>query len=131
MNAISALLEHKVRGIRLVDLAGVACLAAVVLTVYAYKAGGGAEAAKIADTTRLIAAEEQQVHLLQAEDAYLSQPRRIRDLSRAYLHMGPVAADRDTTPEALERLAVQPPPPTPPPAAPAQPPALVQPGAPR
>lgn len=108
MNAVSALLERKVRGVRVVDLAGVACLALIVLVVYASKAGGGAEAAKIADTTRLIGVEEQQVRLLQARDAYLTQPRRIRDLSKTYLHMGPVPVGHETTPEALLRVDAPP-----------------------
>lgn len=109
MNPVSALFGRRVRGIRVIDMAGTACLAVIVLIVYASKAGGGVEAAKIADTLRLIAAEEQQIRLLKAEDAYLTQPRRLRDLSRAYLQMGPVAADHDTTLADLQRRRDEPP----------------------
>ncbi len=129
MTTLHTLLMRKVRGVRVVDLAGAACLVLIVLAVYASKAGAGAEGAQIADTTRQIAAEEQQVRLLRAEDAYLTQPRRLRQLSAQYLSMGPVASSRDVTPEALLQVRQVAPAPTPPPASalpPGAPPAVIR-----
>ncbi len=101
MIGLHTVLMRKVRGVRVVDLAGGAFLVLMVLSVYASKAGAGAEGAKIADTTRQIAAEEQQVRLLRAEHAYLTRPDNLRRLSTQYLNMGPIAASHEVTPEAL------------------------------
>lgn len=101
---LSSLLLRKVRGVRVVDLAAAACLVAIVLLVYGSKARAGAEAAKIADTDRQIAAEEEQLRLLRAEEAYLTRPDRLRGLSSQYLNLGPAAAKQYTTPEALTQL---------------------------
>lgn len=101
---LSSLLLRKVRGVRVVDLAGAACLVAIVLLVYGSKARAGAEAARIADTDRQIAAEEEQLRLLRAEEAYLTRPDRLRGLSNQYLNLGPAAAKQYTTPEALAQL---------------------------
>jgi len=118
MTRFHAVMMRKVRGVRVVDIAGGTFLVLIVLSVYASKAGAGAEGAQIADTTRQIAAEEQQVRLLRAETAYLTRPDHLRQLSAQYLNMGPVAASHETTPEALLRARQIPPAP-----APAQPPA--------
>jgi len=101
MTRIHAVMMRKVRGVRVLDLAGATFLVLMVLSVYASKAGAGAEGAKISDTTRQIAAEEQQVRLLRAETAYLTQPERLRRLSAQYLNMAPVSSNHDVTPEAL------------------------------
>jgi hypothetical protein len=104
MNTLTALMLRKVRGFRVVDLAAAACLALIVLVVYGSKAGAGAEASRISDTTRQIAQEQQQVELLRAERAYLARPQRLRQLSEQYLGMGPVKAGHEATPEKLAEL---------------------------
>jgi hypothetical protein len=104
MNTLTALMLRKVRGFRVVDLVGAACLTLIVLVVYWSKASAGAEAARITDTTRQIAQEEQQVQLLKAERAYLARPQRLRQLSAEFLGMGPVKADHEATPERLVEL---------------------------
>ena len=101
MNSLSALFVRRFRGIRVVDLAGAACLAMIVLVVYWSKAAAGAESARISDTTRQIAAEEQKVRLLRAQQAYLAQPDRLRRLSVQYLGLGPVKPMHEATPETL------------------------------
>lgn len=121
MTSLGSLLKRKVRGVRVVDLLGAACLVLIVFVVYASKIRAGAEAARIADTTRQIAAEEQQVQLLRVERAYLTQPERLRRLSSQYLNMGPIPASHETTPDALlqQQRQVSPAPAAPAPAAPA------------
>ena len=101
MTGIHTVLMRKVRGVRVVNLAGGTFLVLMVLSVYASKAGAGAEGARIADTTRQIAAEQQQVQLLRAERAYLTRPDNLRRLSTQFLNMGPVAPSHEVTPEAL------------------------------
>jgi cell division protein FtsL len=104
MTRIHSMLMRKVRGVRIVDLAGAACLVFIVLVVYASKAGAGAEGAKIADTDRQIAAEEQQVRVLRAQQAALTRPERLRSLAAQYLNMAPTAPSREVTPEGLLQI---------------------------
>ncbi len=101
MNGLRQMMMRKVRGVRVVDLGAGAMLLLIVLVVYASKTSGGAEAAKIADTDRQIATEEQQVRLLRAQESYLTRPERLRTLSRQYLNMAPVSALHEVTPESL------------------------------
>jgi len=99
------LFEHRVRGVRVVEATGFACLVALVLGVYFAKAGAGVEGAQIADTTRQIAAEEQRVRLLRAELSRLESPERLERLSTQYLGMVPAAPKQETAPDALANLA--------------------------
>lgn len=101
MNRFTAIMMTKVRGIRIIDLTAAAALALIVLGVYWFKTGAGAEGAKIADTSRQIAVEEQRVRVLRAEYALLTRPERLRRLSAEYLHMEPVPATHEATPETL------------------------------
>ena len=108
MNTLSALFLRKVRGVRVVNIAGAGCLALMVLTVYWSKAAAGSESARIADTTRQIAAEAQRVRLLQAQRAYLAQPERLRRLSEQYLGMAPVKPAHEAAADALIQLTTAP-----------------------
>lgn len=101
MSRFYQFMMRRVRGVRIMDLMGAACLMVVVLAVYGSKAKAGAEAAKIADANRQIASEEQRVALLRTERAYLTQPERLRRLSIQYLDMAPVKAGHEVAPEAL------------------------------
>lgn len=101
MTAFAELMLRRVRGVRVMDLVGAGCLILVVLAVYGSKARAGAEAAKIADTTRQIAAEEQRVRVLQAERAFLTQPERLKRLSTQYLGMAPVKPNREMGEDGL------------------------------
>ncbi|MFX8895505.1 hypothetical protein ABTM96_20435, partial [Acinetobacter baumannii] len=73
----------------------------MVLVVYWSKTAAGAEASKIAETNRAIAAEEQKVRVLRAEHAWLAQPDRLRRLSEQYLGMAPIPPTREAQPQAL------------------------------
>lgn len=114
MNSLAALWVRRVRGVRVVDLAAAACLILMVLVVYWSKTAAGAEAARIAETTNAIAAEEQKVRVLRAEQAWLAQPERLRRLSEQYLGMAPIPVTREAQPEALiPAVAARPTPPPP------------------
>lgn len=104
MTGIHSMLMSKVRGVRVLDLAGAACLVLIVLVVYASKAGAGAEGAKIADTNRQITTEEQQVRVLRAQQAALTRPERLRSLAAQYLNMAPTPPSREVTPEGLLQI---------------------------
>ncbi len=108
MNRLRMLMMRKVRGIRVIDLTAAACLVLIVMGVYWSKTGAGAESAKIADTTRQIAAEEQSVRLLRAQYAVLTRPERLRRLSDQLLHMQPVPATHEATPETLLTVPAKP-----------------------
>jgi cell division protein FtsL len=100
-----SLLERRVRGFRLVDMVALSFLVLLIAGVYLAKTMAGRERAEIAAVEKQIDAEKRRIRLLQAEVAHLEQPARIERLSSAYLGMSPVAAARETTPEALPQVA--------------------------
>jgi hypothetical protein len=102
------LFDRRLRGFRVVELGGFACLITLVLGVYFFKAVAGAEGAQIADTTRQIAEEDRRVHLLRAELAHLEAPERLERLSVQYLGMAPVSAKKEQEPAALTPAALSP-----------------------
>ncbi len=106
---LKASFERRIRGFRVVEVAGGLCLAALVLGVYAFKAGAGAEGAQIADTTRQIAAEQRRVRALRAELAHLEAPDRLERLAVQYLGMAPVSPKRETDPAQVGTLLSNPP----------------------
>ena len=97
----AALFHRRIRGVRVIEAAGGACLVVLVLAVYFFKAGAGIEGAQIADTTRQITAEQQRVRLLRAELAHLESPERLEQLSTEYLGMAPVSPKKEAAPETL------------------------------
>jgi len=101
---LSALFQSRIRGVRVIEVAGGAFLVVLVLAVYFFKAGAGAEGAQIADTTRQIAAEQQRVRLLRAELARLESPERLEQLSTQYLGMAPVSPKKEAAPDTLINL---------------------------
>lgn len=100
-----SLFERRVRGFRLVDVVAFSFLVLLITGVYLAKTVAGRERAEIASVEKQIDAEKRRIRLLQAEVAHLEQPARIERLSSAYLGMTPVAATRETTPDALAQLA--------------------------
>jgi len=104
---ISEVFHRRVRGFRVVDLVGVGVLLVLVLGVYMAKAFAGRERAEIASVERQIEEERVQVRLLQAEVAHLEQPRRIESLAQA-AQLAPIAADRETSEDALIDVARRP-----------------------
>jgi hypothetical protein len=105
---LKALFERRLRGFRVIELVGFVCLCALVLGVYAFKAGAGAEGAQIADTTRQIAAEQRRVRALKAELAHLEAPDRLERLAVRYLGMAPVQPRKEAEPDDLALLAAAP-----------------------
>jgi hypothetical protein len=102
---LSDLFNRRVKGFRVVEVGGFACLIALVLGVYLFKGMAGAEGAQIADTTRQIAAEQARVRALRADLARLESPQRLQRLSTQYLGLQPVSAKKEAAPEALPVLA--------------------------
>lgn len=96
--------EWKVRGIRWVEIVGVALVAAMVFSVYLAKAAAAREGAQIDSLERQIAENGQRVRLLRAEVARLEQPGRLEALSRG-AGLGPVDVKRQATEESLASLA--------------------------
>jgi hypothetical protein len=98
------LFARRVRGFRVIEVGGFACLIALVLGVYLFKGMAGAEGAQIADTNRQIAAEQVKVRALRAELAHLEAPERLERLSTQYLGLQPVSPRHETAPEALHAV---------------------------
>lgn len=96
-----SLFDRRVRGFRLVNLAAMGVLAAMILGVYLAKTFAGRERAEIASVTRQIDAEKARIRLLKAEVSHLEQPGRIERLSEAYLGLKPVAITHDATLDEL------------------------------
>lgn len=103
-----SLLDRKVRGFRLVDLAALGFLALLILGVYLAKTMAGRERAQIASVDRQIVEEKARIRLLQAEVAHLEQPARIERLSEAYLGMQPTPIRHEASPDALMEIAQAP-----------------------
>jgi hypothetical protein len=101
-------INRRVRGFRLIDLAALGLLAALILGLYLAKTIAGGERAKIAVVERQIVAEKARIRLLQAEVSHLEQPARIERLSETYLGLAPVAFKREAEIEALPELARKP-----------------------
>ena len=102
----SALFERRIRGFRVVELAGCALLVTLVLGVYAAKTDAGQEGANITSVQKQIGEEQRLVRLLRAELAHLEEPRRLERLSAA-IGLQPVAAARETPPDGLIEVARQ------------------------
>ena len=106
-----SLLDRRVWGFRLVDLAALGLLIALVLTVYLAKTIAGKERAEIAMVERRIAGEHARIRLLQAEVAHLERPSRIQQLSVGHLNMAPLVAKQETTADRLNARIQAPEPP--------------------
>ncbi|WP_395942504.1 cell division protein [Brevundimonas sp.] len=81
-NAVQRLFDWKVRGVRWIEIIGVALVAVMVVSVYAAKAAAARESSRIAQIEQDIRENGQRVRLLRAEVARLEQPARLESLSR-------------------------------------------------
>lgn len=121
---LQRLFDWKVRGVRWIEIIGVALVAVMVMSVYVAKAAAARESSRIAELERDIRENAQRVRLLKAEAARLEQPARLEALSRQ-MGLGPVdvrkQADADDLPELKVEAAPAPAPVSP--AAPAPAPA--------
>ncbi len=98
-------LDRRVRGVRIVDLAGGVLLCGLILVVYLAKTGAGGTAADIDHVQQQIDQEHSQIRLLQAEVASEEQPERMADLSDQVLHLQPIAPKHEIPSEALADIA--------------------------
>ena len=99
--------NRRLRGFRVVELAALAVLVVLAFAVYAFKTFAGAQNADAVKLERQIAFEQKRIRLLNAEIAYLENPRRIERLSTSYLNLAPVSAAQETTVRDAANLAAQ------------------------
>lgn len=104
---IKRLFDWKVRGIRCVEIIGVVCVAALILSVYIAKAAAARESAEISRIEAEIRENNQRVRLLRAEATRLEQPARLEALSRQ-IGLGPVDVTRQAAADALPVIAPEP-----------------------
>jgi cell division protein FtsL len=98
-------LDRRVRGVRVIDLAGAVLLCGLVLVVYMAKTGAGGTAADIDKVQAQIDEEHSQIRLLQAEVASEEQPQRLASLSGQLLNLQPVPPKHEIPSEALADVA--------------------------
>ena len=104
---IKRLFEWKVRGVRCVEIIGVACVLALVFSVYIAKAAAARESAEISSLERDIRENRERVRLLRAEVTRLEQPARLEALSRE-IGLGPVDVRRQAVETGLPAIAPPP-----------------------
>ena len=104
---VRRLFAWKIRGVRWIEIIGVACVGLMILSVYIAKAGAARESAQIGDLERQIAENRQRVRLLRAEVTRLEQPGRLEALSRG-IGLAPLDSRRQAGEAALTELAPQP-----------------------
>ena len=100
---LQRLMDWKVRGVRWIEIIGVALVAVMVMSVYVAKAGAARESARIAQLERDIRENGQRVRLLRAEVARLEQPARLESLSRQ-IGLAPVDVRRQAEEAQLPDL---------------------------
>ena len=108
MNALAPvrrLFDWKIRGVRWIEIIGVACVGLMILFVYVAKAGAARESARIGELEREIDQNRQRVRLLRAEAARLEQPGRLEALSRG-IGLAPLDSQRQAGETALTELAL-------------------------
>ena len=101
--ALQRLFDWKVRGVRWIEIIGVALVAIMIVSVYAAKAAAARESSRIAQLEQDIRENGQRVRLLRAEVARLEQPARLESLSRQ-IGMAPVDVHRQAKEAQLTEL---------------------------
>ena len=100
---LNRLFAWKVRGVRWVEIIGVALVAIMIVSVYAAKAAAARESSRIAQLEQEISANNQRVRLLRAEVARLEQPARLESLSRQ-AGLSPTDVHRQAEADKLAQL---------------------------
>ena len=98
------LFNRRVRGFRVVEVAGVGILLSLVTSVYLAKTFAGRERQEIGRIEQQILDEASRKRLLEAEVAHLEQPRRIEQLAMM-MQLKPIAPDHEITEDALIDVA--------------------------
>jgi hypothetical protein len=106
-NALQRLFDWKVRGVRWIEIIGVALVAVMIVSVYAAKAAAARESSRIAQLEQDIRENGQRVRLLRAEVARLEQPARLENLSRQ-IGLAPVEVHRQAQEAQLPQLKAAP-----------------------
>jgi len=102
------LLNRRVRGFRVVDLAALGLFLALALAVYAFKTAAGSQRTDIAEIETQIQDETRDVRLLRAKVASLESEARVEQLAGAYANQAPVTARQEIEPADLARVAMTP-----------------------
>jgi hypothetical protein len=105
--ALQRLFDWKVRGVRWIEIIGVALVAVMIVSVYAAKATAARESSRIAQLEQDIRENGQRVRLLRAEVARLEQPARLENLSRQ-IGLAPVEIHRQAEEAQLPQLKAAP-----------------------
>ena len=101
--ALQRLFDWKVRGVRWVEIIGVALVSIMIVSVYAAKAAAARESRRIAQLEQDIRENGQRVRLLRAEVARLEQPARLESLSRQ-AGLSPTDVHRQAEADKLAQL---------------------------
>lgn len=102
--SVSELFNRRVRGFRVVEVVGLGILLTLVTSVYLAKTMAGRERNEITKIEEQIEDEKARKRLLEAEVAFLEQPRRIEALAVA-MGLQPIPASHETTEDALIDVA--------------------------
>ncbi|MEG1452872.1 cell division protein FtsL [Brevundimonas sp.] len=110
--SLKRLFDWRVRGVRVIELVSVVCLAAVMVSVYIVKTAAARESTEISSIEREIGENEKRVRLLRAEATRLEQPARLEALSRQF-GLEPVKVQRRADEDGLAKIAAEHQPPAP------------------
>jgi hypothetical protein len=102
--SVSGAFNRRVRGFRVVEVAGLGILLSLVTGVYLAKTFAGSERQEISRIEQEIVDEGVRKRLLEAEVAHLEQPRRIEQLA-VMMQLKPIAPDHEITEDALIDVA--------------------------
>jgi len=102
--SVSGLFNRRVRGFRVVEVVGLGILLTLVTSVYLAKTMAGRERNEITRIEAQIEDEKARKRLLEAEVAFLEQPRRIEAMAVA-MGLAPIQASHETTEDALVDVA--------------------------
>lgn len=98
------LFDRRIRGFRVVEVAGMGVLLTLVTSVYLAKTFAGRERQQISSIEQEIVDEGVRKRLLEAEVAHLEQPRRIEQLAQM-MQLKPIAPDHEISEDALIDVA--------------------------
>lgn len=101
---VAGVFNRRVRGFRVVEVAGLGILLTLVTGVYLAKTLAGSERQEISRIEQQIEEEAARKRLLEAEVAHLEQPRRIEQLAQM-MQLKPIAPDHEITEDALIDVA--------------------------
>ena len=102
--SVSGVFNRRVRGFRVVEVVGLGILLTLVTSVYLAKTMAGRERNEITRIEGEIEGEKARKRLLEAEVAFLEQPRRIEAMAVA-MGLAPIQASHETSEDALIDVA--------------------------